>query len=247
MKDNFSTASDNYAKYRPRYPKEFFIYLNTILPNRNYAWDCGTGNGQVAVELSPSFKTVFATDISHNQIKNAEHKDNIQYSVETAEQSHFEDSFFDLIIVAQAIHWFNFEKFYEEVNRTIRPDGIFCVLGYNRPTVTQEIDQELTTFYHDKIGEYWDPERHYIDDEYQTIPFPFHEITSPTFSLELNWDLNHYLSYINTWSAVKKFIAHKGYNPVDDLQKVLKECWNDYVIKKVNFPLFIRIGKPKAV
>ena len=49
MKDNFSKDSDLYAKYRPTYPKELFTYLFDLVENKDFAWDCATGNGQVAV------------------------------------------------------------------------------------------------------------------------------------------------------------------------------------------------------
>jgi len=79
MKDNFSTGSDKYAQYRPTYPVDFFEYLKSIVPVREKAWDCGTGNGQVAYELAKIFDKVFATDISQAQIDNAQHAGNITY------------------------------------------------------------------------------------------------------------------------------------------------------------------------
>ena len=55
MKDHFSTESEKYAQFRPHYPSEFFGYLNEITSHKEIAWDCGTGNGQVAFELARSF------------------------------------------------------------------------------------------------------------------------------------------------------------------------------------------------
>ena len=63
MKDHFSAHADQYAKYRPAYPSDFFDYLNALLPHKGAAWDCGTGNGQVAYTLAKTFEKVFATDI----------------------------------------------------------------------------------------------------------------------------------------------------------------------------------------
>jgi ubiquinone/menaquinone biosynthesis C-methylase UbiE len=51
------------------------------------------------------------TDISEEQIKNAARKDNIIYAVERAEHTSFEPNSFDLVTVAQAIHWFDFDNF----------------------------------------------------------------------------------------------------------------------------------------
>ena len=114
MKDNFSKDSDLYAKYRPTYPKELFTYLFDLVENKDFAWDCATGNGQVAVELAKGFNVVKATDLSDSQLENATREDNINYSVQLAEKTNFKNNQFDLITVAQAIHWFNFEQFYAE-------------------------------------------------------------------------------------------------------------------------------------
>src|SRR5680860_585604 len=104
MKDNFSIASDKYARFRPVYPKELYDYLVSLVPDRKKAWDCGTGNGQVARELANFFDQVFASDISKEQIKNAPPNGKIIYLVQKAENTSFPDNTFDLITVAQAIH-----------------------------------------------------------------------------------------------------------------------------------------------
>src|SRR6185437_5143064 len=106
MKDNFSARSGNYAKYRPTYPDAFFDYLKALQTNFNACWDCGTGNGQVAVKLAAQFKNVYATDISQSQLDNAQKQNNIFYSLQPAEKTNFPDNFFDLVVVAQAVHWF---------------------------------------------------------------------------------------------------------------------------------------------
>lgn len=241
MKDNFSTASDQYAQYRPSYPDAFFDYLKTLLPSPKNAWDCGTGNGQVAVKLAGFFETVYATDISASQINQAPQLQNIDYSVQPAESSVFPTDFFDLIIVAQAIHWFEFEKFYTEVRRTAKQDALIVVIGYGRLTISPEIDALIDTFYHDVIGSYWDAERRYIDEHYQTIPFPFEEIVAPQFSNTYEWSVDHALGYLSTWSAVKHYRKAHGVNPVDALAKDLKPIFRE-VAKQVNFPLLLRIG-----
>ena len=131
MKDNFSKQSDLYSKFRPGYPKQLFEFLLPLLPVKKSAWDCGTGNGQLAVTLSKYFTEVYATDISAAQITNATKKRNIIYSVQSAEDTMLPDNKFDLITIAQAIHWFDFEKFYREVNRTLKHGGIIAIIGYD--------------------------------------------------------------------------------------------------------------------
>ena len=115
IKDIFSKQADTYATFRPESPVELYEFLFKQTAHFENAWDCGTGNGQVAKVLAKHFKTVHATDISQKQLDNAIQKPNIIYSLERAEQTTLPDSSIDLITVAQAIHWFDFEAFYKEV------------------------------------------------------------------------------------------------------------------------------------
>src|SRR6201999_4556275 len=133
-----------------------FEYLLSLVPGRKRAWDCGTGNGQVAALLANYFVHVDATDISAPQLANALVHDRIDYSVQPAEKTSFPDACFDLITVAQAIHWFDFDAFYREVNRTIRPGGILAVIGYNLVRFGDPLDAVLDGFYRDVVGPYWD-------------------------------------------------------------------------------------------
>lgn len=243
MKDNFSTQSDKYAKFRPTYPSDLFEFLNENVQEKRNAWDCGTGNGQVAFELAKTFDNIFATDISQQQIDNALQADNILYSLQPAEQTNFDNELFDLVVVAQAIHWFHFEKFYAEVKRTAKENALFCVVGYGRLEISKQIDNVIEDFYNNIIGKYWDKERKYIDENYQTIPFPFDEIQTPNFAITKHWTLEHLIGYLNTWSAVKHFIKQNNYNPVDKLQKDIEQLWGNEPIKQVQFPLLLRVGR----
>jgi ubiquinone/menaquinone biosynthesis C-methylase UbiE len=242
MKDNFSTQSDEYARFRPNYPDEFFEYLLSITNAMENAWDCATGNGQIAGKLAPYFKQIYATDISQAQIQNAVHLPNINYSIQPAENTDFSDAMFDLIVVAQAIHWFNFNAFYKEVYRTLKKDGHLIVAGYQLLQVSEDIDVIISNFQKNVIGEYWDDERRYIDEGYQTIPFPFKEVTTPEFSISLSWTLEHLMGYLNTWSAVKHFEKRNGYNPVEKIKGELKNSWGNNKHRQVIFPVMLRVG-----
>src|SRR6516162_334445 len=107
FKDHFSKQAAEYAKFRPRYPQELFDYLGSIAPSRQLAWDCATGNGQAAVGLASVFDHVIATDASEKQIANGQPNQIVQYRVAAAENSGIASETIDLIMVAQALHWFN--------------------------------------------------------------------------------------------------------------------------------------------
>jgi SAM-dependent methyltransferase len=245
VKDNFSVRSGSYARFRPNYPSALFDWLFSLVRQHENAWDCGTGNGQVAAVLAEKFRNVYGTDISESQLREAIQKKNIQYKVESAESTSFDGAFFDLITVAQAIHWFDFDAFYREVKRVLRPNGIFAVIGYNLPSIGREADPVLKKFYHETTAPYWDAERKYIDENYQTIPFPFNEIKPPEFSMDFQWDANHFISFVSTWSAVNHMIKAGQPDPIPSFRKQLLAVWPADEIRTVSFPLLLRAGKLK--
>ena len=126
FKDHFSKQAADYAKFRPQYPPELFEYLGGIAPQRKLAWDCATGNGQAAIALASVFERVIATDASEAQIANAEAHAHVEYRVAPAENSGIESDTIDLVMVAQALHWFDLDRFYAEVMRLLKPGGIFA-------------------------------------------------------------------------------------------------------------------------
>lgn len=243
MKDNFSKQSDLYAQFRPGYPKQLFDFLLPLVPDKKAAWDCATGNGQVAVTLSQHFNEVYATDISLVQIANAVARQNIFYAVGNAEETLFPDNKFDLITVAQAIHWFDFKIFYHEAQRTLKSGAVIAVIGYDIFRINKEINFLVDQLYRKTTGPYWDAERKYIDDHYTTIPFPFKEIETPVFSMNYHWELKQVIGYLNTWSAVQHYIRKNNENPVDIFSDELKKAWGNISKRKVTFPIFMRIGR----
>jgi SAM-dependent methyltransferase len=240
-KDLFSRHAKSYATFRPTYPVVLFEFIYTHCKSYEVAWDCATGNGQAARELAGRFKQVQATDISAKQIENSAKHSNIFYSVCQAEKTLFADNSFDLITVAQAIHWINFDLFYPEVVRVAKPNAVLAVWGYSLLSIDPIIDEVLTDFYVRVVGPYWDKERRFIDEKYQTIPFPFEEIKSPTFTFSFEWTIDELQGYLGTWSAVQKFITANQFNPVEKLIEDIRTSWKKEK-RIVNFPLFLRLG-----
>lgn len=245
MKDNFSVSPEQYAKYRPDYPQAIFDFIYQLLNEKANAWDCGTGNGQVALELSKDFQHVEATDISEQQLNHAFQSDNIHYSIQPAEKTNFEDNTFDLITVAQAVHWFDIEKFNSEVKRVGKPNSIIALIGYELNTITPEIDQIIRHFYSNIIGEYWDPERRHIQNRYQQIPFPFRELETPEINNIKLWRFDHLIGYLNTWSAVHHFSDKNNYNPISEIENDLRKAWGNQEVRRVIFPIIFRAGRIK--
>jgi len=243
MKDNFSTQANLYASFRPHYPQAMYDILFEQVKGFDTALDCATGNGQVAAVLAAKFREVYATDISEKQLAEAPVLPNVRYSVQPAEQTTFADASFNLITVAQAIHWFNFDAFYADAKRLLKPGGMLAVIGYGRVRVNEKVDVWLDNFYWNIVGPYWDKERHYIDEAYQTIPFPFAELPMPKLSINYSWDKQHLIGYLNTWSALQHYVKANNSNPLTpQLLAALDMVWPDGAVMDVRFPLFLRVG-----
>lgn len=243
MKDLFSTASQLYQQARPSYPQDVIQEILKYVPEQHFVWDCGAGSGQFTQLLAPYFDHVVATDISEQQLQHAPYFENVSYQVQPSEKTSFPAQGFDLITVAQAIHWFDFESFYREVNRTLKPSGILAVVGYGLIHVEHHlINQKIQQLYFDTLKGYWDAERRYIDEQYQTIPFPFDEIMMPELKMQYQWSSAQLLKYLSTWSAVKHYIDQNKINPLHDLAEVLSA---EQALLTIEFPIFLRVGKTK--
>ncbi|MEO8769730.1 MAG: methyltransferase domain-containing protein [Ferruginibacter sp.] len=242
MKDNFSRQSETYAKYRPVYPKELFDCITGFVTSKKLVWDCGTGNGQSAAELCKYFEKVYATDTSKKQIDNAVQAANIIYVLEPAEKTSLENNSVDLITISQALHWFDFDKFYEEVKRVSKQEGIIAAWTYNLLKIDPITDKIIYDYHFDTLGPYWDKERSHVNDNYANIPFPFRQIDTPAFSIKVNWSLEDLEGYLNTWSALQKFISINHFSPVEELMIEIKRKWPTGEVRLVEFPLTIKIG-----
>lgn len=246
MKDFFSTQSELYATYRPVYPDALYQFIYKHLAGRETAWDCATGNGQVARELAKHFQKVYATDISEKQLAHAHPAGNIIYAISPAEKTNFKNHQFDLITVGQALHWFNADAFYKEVNRVAKENALLAVWGYGVCKVDSEIDKLFLDFYHNIVGPYWDEARRHVENEYKDIPFPFKQIETPKFFIQADWPFDAFPGYLSTWSATQKYIKEKGDNPVKEFSIQLKKFWPANEIKHVTFPIFCRMGRVKV-
>jgi ubiquinone/menaquinone biosynthesis C-methylase UbiE len=222
----FASVAREYANFRPGYPTDLFAWLARVAPARDAVWDCGCGSGQASVALAEHFEQVRATDVAPEQIAAARAHPRVSYSVAPAERSGLAGKSFDLVTVAQALHWFDVDAFYAEARRVARPGAIIAVWNYPRPQfVDVALDRLFFEFYSGVVGPYWPPERRHIEAGYQTLPFPFEEVAAPEFALELSWNLEQVLGYVGSWSATARYRQALAADPVPLLRASLSAAW----------------------
>jgi ubiquinone/menaquinone biosynthesis C-methylase UbiE len=246
--DQFSAVAGEYASHRPSYPDALFTYLGSQCPGHELAWDCGAGSGQATLPLIRSFRRVVATDASAAMLAHAPRHPAIEYRVAPAHSSGLDSASVDLVTVAQALHWFDVEPFYAEVERVLVPGGVLAAWTYsNQLTGHAPIDRILARYYHEVVGPFWAPERRHVESGYASLPFPFPELPSPGFTMEQHWSLNQLLGYVATWSATQRCRELTGIDPVVELRHRLLPEWGEpAAVRRVLWPLSMRAGRKPA-
>jgi SAM-dependent methyltransferase len=207
--NTFAAASDAYALARPSYPPSLFEWVAAQSPGTEAVWDCATGNGQAAVGLAAHFRRVEASDITPEQVRHGKARPNIHYSAQPAEGTEFAEASFDAVTVAQALHWFDFPRFWTEVRRVARPGALFCAWGYAWFRYGGEVEAALVDPVKDLVAPYWAANNRILWDGYrdQETGFPFERIAAPAFELEHDTDVAGIAAYVRTWSAFKRASA----------------------------------------
>lgn len=248
MKSNAQTLgkrSDNYAAHRPSYPAALIEWVAAQAPTHNSAWDCATGNGQAAKALANHFGTVYATDISAGQVAAAINVPNVHFSVAPAEASGLADNSVDLVTVAQALHWFDFDIFWDEVRRVAKPGAFFCAWGYDWLRCPAEMNSAFMEPFKAILEPYWAPENAILWNGFprDVIRFPFKEVAAPEFTIKLAFTTRQLLDYLETWSAYK--LARQTPElaaELDALMASAAERFGETMVQNYSMPLHMVAG-----
>ena len=201
----YRLIAPRYKQYRPRYPEALFRYLASLTPQHETAWDCATGSGgQAARGLTAHFNRVIATDAVNEQVAIADPYPGVEFRCAPAEESGLDAASVNLVTVAQALHWFDLDRFYAEVQRVVVPGGVIAAWCYLLPVIDEgQLDRLVADLFDATcLGDYWPSCRRHVDDGYQSLPFPFRELPSHRFTAEENWTLDSLVGYLHTWQAL---------------------------------------------
>ena len=240
----FSDKSDLYASSRSEYPQEVFGYLASICPATHLAWDSACGNGQAAVGLKKEFDRIHATDVSEEQISNAKTHPGISYATVESENTALESDSCDLICVAQALHWFDYDRFWPEARRILKPGGIFSAIGYNWPSISEAIDFEIKKHVLDIIEPYWAPQNKLIWNHYRDLNIPFAKQETPKFTMSVDWDLDELFGLMHTFSATRRCMDAIGEHFLDAAYSIVADIWGAPDLKRhVDLDFVFYVGK----
>ena len=244
FRDHFSSTAARYASYRPSYPLALFDWLTRIAPDQAVAWDCGTGSGQAAIALAQHFALVVATDPSTAQLRHALGHPRVHYAAMPAERCALARGSVSLITVAQALHWFDRPRFFDESRRVLMPGGVIAAWSYGVVALHDAVlDPIVRRFHGETVGPYWPPERQLVDEGYRDLTLPFERIEAPPFAMEAVWSLKQFAGYLSTWSAVQRARTATGIDPIPEVIESLRATWEPEDVRRVEWPLTVLVGR----
>jgi len=136
--ERFSNRVSNYAKYRPDYPREILPYLSKHcgLSINKVVADIGCGTGISSLLFLENGNTVIGVEPNDAMRNEAERLtaefSNYSLTSGTCEATFLADASVDMVIAAQAFHWFDLEKARSEFQRILRPGGSIVIIWNER-------------------------------------------------------------------------------------------------------------------
>lgn len=240
--DHFSANADGYARFRPSYPEALYAWIAEHAPAREMVWDCGCGSGQATDPLTRYFGHVVATDASAAQLIHAPAYPRVIWKHSRAEASGLPDASVDVVIVAQALHWFDQTAFWAEVDRVVKPGGLVVAWSYGRALLAHPLLDAAIARLHDEIlGPWWPPERQQVLEGYAQIAFPYQPIVPPAFEMTAMWTLEQLMGYVRSWSATQRMLDATHLDPLPELAQTLVGPWGQGT-REIRWPLTILAG-----
>ncbi len=188
---------------------------------------------------------MLASDASLEQVVAGKNYAGVQRFVAEAHAQPLPKHSLELIVVAQALHWFATPAFFSEVRRLLKPGGVFCAWCYSLMRIDDELDALIDDLYWNTLGGYWPEGRSSVDVGYSDIDNPFTPCTPPDSAMESSWTLEHLLGYLRTWSAVQRYEQENATDPVSQLLPELQQIWGDAKQPRfVRWPLHFLAGTP---
>jgi SAM-dependent methyltransferase len=219
-----------------------FPFLSSLARSRGWAWDCCTGRGEVAYELTAHFAAVRATDVNRALVDRAIRHERIFYSVEAAEKSAIRNRSIDLVVVAQALHWLELDPFYAEVQRVLDTGGVFASWCYGRCRVLPDVDRWVKRLFQ-AVEPHWPKTFKVVAGQYRGLPFPFSEIPTPQFWISAWWSCQDFLDYLGNWTATRRLMELDRQVPLRLLRRAA-EAWGESQRKRhVRWPIYLRVGR----
>ena len=190
--ERFTDRVANYVLYRPDYPSEIIDYLQqkTGLSKTSAVADIGSGTGIFTRHLLDTDCKVYAIEPNEAMRQAAEEMlfeyPNLISLNGTATNTTLEEQSIDLIVCAQAFHWFNNAATKQEFHRILKPGGMAALIWNNRivdaDDFSKDYDQLLKSLSNDynEVNHQQLTDKDFLafyqDGDYEFVTFPNEQV-----------------------------------------------------------------------
>jgi SAM-dependent methyltransferase len=128
---SFGGVVDAYDRGRPTYPREAAVWLTSDQPVS--VLELGAGTGKLTEQLVALGHDVHATDPDPAMLAVlAKNLPSVRVSQAPAEEIPAGDATFDVVVSAQAFHWFDHARALPEIARVLKPHGRLSMVWNQR-------------------------------------------------------------------------------------------------------------------
>ena len=167
----FSKTIDYYDRYRPGYPKSIIQFLQKTLqlsPDAVIA-DIGSGTGKLTRLFLENDNKVYAVEPNEAMRGFAkqvfDEAPNLISTDGTAENTTLPNQSVDIVIAAQAFHWFDYLAFKRESQRILKPGGWVLLLWNKRIDEKSAFMEAYNDFLNTYATDYQKVNLRYVDHE----------------------------------------------------------------------------------
>ncbi|XP_023348248.1 uncharacterized protein LOC111716964 [Eurytemora carolleeae] len=247
---NLSSEVAKYALARPPHPKEIVKHAVNFLDEeyrgpKYQALDVGCGSGISTRNLFGEFQNVLGLDASSEMINQARKGNNcgsLRFLESSAETLPVNSGSVQLILSGRAIHYFNTEAFYAEVDRVLVKYGVLCYYSTHFPTISssnfkygEKINKIFWTYLIDRLDGHWPVNKfsgHVISwrrrDFYMNTlapPYPDHTRTIENITQQRGTSVIALSKELETYSPMVNLREKMGDKEADSLlARFLLEC-----------------------
>ncbi|XP_075256372.1 putative methyltransferase DDB_G0268948 [Convolutriloba macropyga] len=236
----FDGQSKLYDSFRPNYPAQLVDYvINSVQKLHTNAGDDGAskgtqeacaidvacGTGLFARQIAPFFKTVIGIDKSESQLEIARQVPNVSQNV-----SYLYHDGYDLmgviirlgmqppdikvVTIAQGIHWFDFNRFLVNFQKSLPNNTVFTPIGYCLPHVMNGgtlLDEKMTDNICNKelLREDYDPKF----EQFEKFVVDYYNDMMPYFEYDLAIIENCYRDL-----PFEKYFVHRDFKKISEIQ-----------------------------
>ena len=128
---SFGSVAEAYDRGRPTYPAEAVAWLAG--GEAKVVLELAAGTGKLTRELVDQGHAVFATEPDEAMLEVLRQRvPEVSAKVATAEEIPANDRSVDVVVVAQAFHWFDHQAALPEIARVLKPGGHVALVWNSR-------------------------------------------------------------------------------------------------------------------